>query len=101
MVTQELMIDKDKLGTHAIAARSRRRSSPVTLIFEPVVEVNPLRRDTGPLLHPTFHNLASPGFHRYPFIYQSVWKDEQLGELCADCLRPGSNSAQRIRSQTC
>ena len=33
--------------------------------------------------------------------YQSFWKDEQLGELCADCLCPGSNSDQRIHSQTC
>ena len=41
--------NKIKWGTHATAARSRGRSSPVTLAFEPVVEINLLSRDTEPL----------------------------------------------------
>ena len=28
-------------------------------------------------------------FPKYPFIHQPVWEDEQLGELCAACPRPG------------
>ena len=31
---------KSKVGAHTIAARSCGRSSPVTLTFEPVVEIN-------------------------------------------------------------
>ena len=38
---------------------------------------------------------------RYPFIDQNFWEDEQLGELCVDCPRPGSNLGQQIRSRTC
>ena len=39
----------DKVGEHAIAAYSCRPSSPVALAFEPVVEINLLHQDTGPL----------------------------------------------------
>ena len=95
------LINIDKVGAHSIAARSCGHSPPLALAFELVVEIDPLGQDTGPLWHPTFHSLSSPGFPRYPFIYQSIWKDEQLGELCTDCLRPGSNSGQWICSQTC
>ena len=35
--------------TGAVAAHGCYRSPPVTLAFKPVVEINPLRRDTGPL----------------------------------------------------
>ena len=35
-------------GGHAIAVRVYVCSSPVTLAFESVVVINPLRRDTGP-----------------------------------------------------
>ena len=94
-------ISINKVGTHAIAVCSCRRSSPVTLAFEPVVEINLLPRDTGLIWHPTSHSLPSPVLPRYPFIYQAIWKDEQLGELCATCLRPGSNSGQRIWRQMC
>ena len=34
---------------HTVAVCVRVCSSPVTLAFEPVVESNPLPRDTGPL----------------------------------------------------
>ena len=90
-----------KVSAHAVVVRSCGRSSPVTLAFEPVVEINLLPHDTGPLWHPSFHSLPSPGFPRYPFINQPVWEDEQLGELCPDCPRPGSNSSQPIHGQTC
>ena len=92
---------KGKVGAHAVAARGCRRSSYVTSAFEPVVDINPLHRDTGPLWHPSFHSLPYLDYPKYPFIYQSVWEDEQLGELCTVCLRPRSNSGQRIRSQAC
>ena len=42
-------INKDKVGAHAIAAHSCGRSSPVVLVFQPVVEINPLCWDTEPL----------------------------------------------------
>ena len=74
------------MGEHTVAARSCGRSSPVALAFEPVVENNPICRDTGPLWHPTFHSLPSLCYSRYTFINQPVWEDEQLGELCAACL---------------
>ena len=32
----------------AVAVRSCGRSSPIAFAFEPVVEINPLLRDTGP-----------------------------------------------------
>ena len=51
-----------KVLVHALAVHKCRCSSPVTLLFEPMVEINPLRRVTGPLWHPTFHNLPSPCF---------------------------------------
>ena len=92
---------KVQWGGGAVAPCSCGRSSPVTSDFELVVEINPLSRDTGPLWHPSFHSLPSLGCLRYPFINQFIWEDEQLGELCADCHRLGSNSGQRVRSQTC
>ena len=36
-------------GEQAVAAHSCGRSSPVTLAFQPVIEINPLPWDTGSL----------------------------------------------------
>ena len=44
-----LLLVVDKVLAHAIPVRRCVYSSPVTLAFEPVVEINPLSRDTGPL----------------------------------------------------
>ena len=41
----------------------------------PVVEINPLRRDTRPLLHPNLHILPSQGYPRYPFVDQPVLRE--------------------------
>ena len=73
--------------------------SPVTLAFEPVVKINPLPWDTGPLWHLSFHSLPSPGFPSYPFINQPIWEDDHLDDMCVACPRPGSNLGQRICSQ--
>ena len=39
---------KVKWEAHVVATLSCGRSSPVTLVFEPVVKINPLHWDTGP-----------------------------------------------------
>ena len=86
-----------KVGEYPVAIRYWECSSPVTSALEPEVEINLLPQDMGPLSHPSFHSLPILGFPRYPFIEE----DEQLGEWCADCPSPGSNSGLWIWSQTC
>ena len=94
-------LEHGKVLAHAVTVCSCVCSSPVTLTFEPVVEINPLLQDTGPLWHLSFHSLLCPDFPKYPFINQSIWEEEKLGKLCANCPHPGSNLGQRIRSETC
>ena len=41
-----------------------------------------------------FPQCTLPGYPRYPFIHRPICEDEQLCELCAPCLCPGSNSGR-------
>ena len=66
-----------------MTARCCGRSPPVSWAIEPVVNSNPLPRDTWQVRHPSYHSLPSLGCPRYPFIDQRV--DENLGEVCAGC----------------
>lgn len=58
------------------------------LAIEPVVGEKPLTRDRGPVQHPGYYGLPSPGFPRYPFTGHPERKDEQLGAgICTQAHR--------------